>query len=145
MNPDKPGGRQLCVRNGCDDGSNHNQFSCCGLRKCNIFCCNCDKTGDGKSMSFLSFSNSKFILKEKRGRGCGMEDADEKVVCRVSKDRSLEGGDEEESEPEELRKSDEEMFRIANEDESGKMTLEQFWKYMGAEDGDHYLAVKFAE
>jgi hypothetical protein len=60
VNPDKPNGRTICVRYGCEDGSNHSWTSCCGLRKCNIFCCNCDKTGDGKSRSPTFSINLQF-------------------------------------------------------------------------------------
>jgi Ca2+-binding EF-hand superfamily protein len=44
---------------------------------------------------------------------------------------------------EELQKSDEEMFQLANTDGSGKMSLEQFLTYMGAEEGDQGFAIKF--
>ena len=50
------GKKNQCQRWECDDGKSVSMFECCGYRKCNIFCCNCDKTssGQGKSSRFPS-------------------------------------------------------------------------------------------
>ncbi|QDS77933.1 hypothetical protein FKW77_001199 [Venturia effusa] len=40
--PGKPDG-EICNRWKCADGFVHGNFQCCGVSKCNVFCCNCDK------------------------------------------------------------------------------------------------------
>ncbi|KAF2818837.1 hypothetical protein CC86DRAFT_375492 [Ophiobolus disseminans] len=46
--PGRPGkpDKEVCNRWKCADGHHHGWAGCCGLSKCNIFCCNCDKRGD---------------------------------------------------------------------------------------------------
>ncbi|KAI9784679.1 MAG: hypothetical protein M1835_003527 [Candelina submexicana] len=47
--PGRPGkpDREICNRWKCDDGFVHGNFQCCGVSKCNVFCCNCD-SANGK-------------------------------------------------------------------------------------------------
>lgn len=63
-------------------------------------------------------------------------------VRRVNKSHLLEV-DQEDSDPEELATSDQEMFNLANVNGTGKMTLEQFWNFTSVDDGNHDLAMKF--
>lgn len=41
------GQKNRCTRWECKDGAQVSMFECCGYRKCNVFCCNCDAAGDG--------------------------------------------------------------------------------------------------
>jgi hypothetical protein len=52
--------REVCNRWKCADGYVHGWASCCGVSKCNVFCCNCDKRG-GKGMHPIATLSS--ILK----------------------------------------------------------------------------------
>ncbi|KAF2421223.1 hypothetical protein EJ08DRAFT_702102 [Tothia fuscella] len=115
--PTRPGkpDRQICQRSQCDDGFVHGNFQCCGLRKCNIFCCNCDAV-NGKVCRV-----AKSLLVQ-----------DEEVL-------KVESGEVEKA----FSMSDEEMFGLANVGGTGNMTLEEFAGYFAKTADDLDLKAKF--
>lgn len=122
--PGKPD-KELCNRWKCADGFHHGAFQCCGVSKCNVFCCNCDKRG------------TKGIASNTRLTDLLIASA----VCRVPRalasPQLVLGLDT-------VALSDEDMFKAANTAGTGNLSVDEFATYMGADFGDVGLVAKFA-
>jgi hypothetical protein len=127
--PGRPGkpDKEICNRWKCADGFVHGAFQCCGVSKCNVFCCNCDRAnGKGMVPANAHDDGANFFL-----------------VCRTPKELLAQGAEFQPAQVETIPVTDADMFRAANTGGTGNLTLEEFAFYFGAQVEDPDLAAKF--